>query len=509
MSEQSFASQINYREKRKEYPQYRLQRREPFGASSLRVAAGTNEISTFRLPSNSVYNLSRSFLCFTATPDGAVLNRYNFLYADFFPFIQSLRVYTDSGITLINLNDVAKHTKMVWKPNIKLEDYLTYENWNHNRGLAINYLKKSGQNTTMGGVQAFIFDGTNNYDTQLGHILPGEGATPYVNIGTATFGTYTDIPNPVLDPYIGPAYTCAGVQLGSGVGSAGNPAAAARNPVVQVRFQLGMLLHTLFELDKDLPFNETLNIEITWSRPNTVYCEGSNRLNPLINREAFTGDYLLDNIRLLLALENNEEIKKFLLTQAKTEKGFKVLMDYVDQRNQAFPASTSQSDIYRITNASGQRLKKIYTSLFTIDNVNPQNEVDNSNFGATGAATRKIENFRTYLDDDPILIDPLNSVNEDDYLYLKDLLKGSVVQSSQIYNLSWVWIDDWTLPKAPLDSEEDDENYKEGLDLSTEKIYQFQAETPNRALNHISSIITQRELKFNSLGVYLDDEQRQ
>lgn len=450
--ETKFANQINYREKKKEYPRYKLQRVEPeSGYSVFTLPAGGGTLTQFRLPANSVYNLSRSFLCFTATPEAS--GNFNHLYADFFPFISRLQVKTDSGNMLIDLKDVARHTKMTWKAGIKLSDYLSYERWDDGAGIAINYLQKSDAIT---GTYARI--------------------TPYVGPAPAAVRNFV----------IGPTYTISG----------GN---ATATPVVRIRFQLGMLLHTLFELDKDLPFHEVLEINITWNRTSNILYTGDDAVDPQDNRVMYNGSIDITNLCILLAQEQNKNIKDYLISQSKTERGVRTLLDYTHQRITPL-FGQNQSPIYRINKSHGQRLKRIYSSLF---DSTPLNAVVNTNYGAAGAATRKVLNFHTSLDNERLQDYNLNCLEHDDYVFLQNIIKGSVYQSSQMYDTSWVWIDDWTVIKNVEDEDASDDNIKEGISLETEKLYQFQAETRNDAFTHLASIVGQKELILNKDGVNL------
>src|SRR5690606_27103447 len=99
----------------------------------------------------------------------------------------------------------------------KLSDFLTFDYWGNDEDIAVEYLQRNG-----------------------------------IAVATNSRGLYYINGAPTTLAYTGPSYSIPGT-------------ANAANPVVNVRFKLGMLYHTLFELDKDLPFNQSLNLRIKWS----------------------------------------------------------------------------------------------------------------------------------------------------------------------------------------------------------------------------------------------------
>ena len=202
---------------------------------------------------------------------------------------------------------------------------------------------------------------------------------------------------------------------------------------------------------------------------------------------AFTGNVTIDNMTLYLAVEKNQEIINSLREKILSQEGFSVLIPYVHQYKNNLIGS-SQTVSLRFNRGHGRRLVKIYHSVFN------QNEIvttgaattannqfifptaydnDNRNYTLTvvkaTAANNinynrsKVQIFYTMLDNERLQEFNMSCANYDDYMQMRDKLKGSVLQDADIYYYNWVWIEDFT---NNLNKCESDNDTKEvGLDL--------------------------------------------
>jgi hypothetical protein len=99
----------------------------------------------------------------------------------------------------------------------------------------------------------------------------------------------------------------------------------------------------------------------------------------------------------------------------------------------------------------------------------------------------------------------LNTATYDDYLLLRDKLKGSVIQSSDMFYHNWVWIEDWTGFVDKTIEPRNIQNIETGLDLTTERKWDFYALQVNNgtaaAYNTYTFAVTQKMLTVTSSGI--------
>jgi len=106
------------------------------------------------------------------------------------------------------------------------------------------------------------------------------------------------------------------------------------------------------------------------------------------------------------------------------------------------------------------------------------------------------------LDNNRIQEYNLTCANGDDYIYLKDKIKGSILESSNAYYYNWVWIESFSgyddKSCIPINSE----NLETGLDLSLERKWDFYGMTMTNAnYNHYTFAVTQKMLTISSTGI--------
>jgi hypothetical protein len=110
----------------------------------------------------------------------------------------------------------------------------------------------------------------------------------------------------------------------------------------------------------------------------------------------------------------------------------------------------------------------------------------------------------------------------DDYMLLKDKLKGSVIQSADMFYYNWFWIEDFTGMEDKTKEPKNSENLEVGLDLSIERKWDFYAQQVNTVAvgdadtiansvnaansnggqyNHYSFAVTQKMLTISSSGI--------
>ena len=108
-----------------------------------------------------------------------------------------------------------------------------------------------------------------------------------------------------------------------------------------------------------------------------------------------------------------------------------------------------------------------------------------------------ITTFYTLLDNQRLQEMNLDCSKGDDWMLLQEKLRGSVIQSSNMYNYNWFWVDDFSQSKRLYDK-----NYNEevGLDLSVERKYDVYLTTTG-ALNNYAYATFLKILSITPAGI--------
>jgi hypothetical protein len=488
MSEVS--NQLDYKKETYIHPSYRLNKILPqAGSQSVTINTGGND-TMFEIPVKA-FNLARSLLCFNIEPaaNGAA---YYYAYKDVFTPIRQMQLYTRSGIYLCDLNELPNFTKVTLKPETRFEEYITYDSF-VNAG-------------------AGAYNGAGRYLTPINTIA---AANQRPQDSSAVSRSYTE-----------PQY----IEVGTNT---------SQSPAYQIVYPLGTLKNTIYALDKDIYANEILILRIIWNQANRIIYNGTNNGNPSTAVTVFAGSMNITNLTLYLAVETNQEIVNQLRTQVASG-GVNILIPYVYTYKTNLGPSASQTVSLRFNRGHGIRLCKIYHSVFnnneTVstgrDNAagNPftiASAYDNDNraviAGGVNALTdrSKVRVFYTMLDNERIQEFNLTCANNDDYMMLKDKLKGSVIASSDMFYYNWFWLEDFTGISDKSKEPENKDNLEVGLDLSVERKWDFYgqqmnntvataanilnstivANTSNGQYNHYSFAITQKMLTISPSGI--------
>jgi len=211
---------------------------------NLPTSGGTESI--FEIPPK-VFNAAKSFLSFTATCSAAAgPAAYNVMFADGYPFIRQIQLYTRTGIYLVDINDVDRYTNMTLRHESKLQDVLSWD-------------KVSGLNNPVPNpplVPSGIFNGL----TPSNDIGAHDG-----NAAGARFN-HTEINTKWLEP----SYVISGSD-------------GLVDPIVSVRVDFDKLKNCLLGLDKDLYFKgEILNLRIVWNASTKVYGISASALSMIL-----------------------------------------------------------------------------------------------------------------------------------------------------------------------------------------------------------------------------------
>jgi len=228
--------------------------------------------------------------------------------------------------------------------------------------------------------------------------------------------------------------------------------------------------------------------------------------------------------------------------------GMSVLIPYVYQYKTNISNASSQTVTLRFNRGNGSRLKKIYHSVFNnnetvstglVTTAGNQRVIptgyDNDNraviYGGWNGANNnagnvtnrsKVQVFYTMLDNERLQEFNLVCADYDDYMLLKDRLKGSVIQSADMFYYNWFWMEDFSGLEDKTIEPANSEVLESGLDLSVERKWDFYAQQVNSvaagdadtelnsvnaansnggSYNHYTFAITQKTLTVSSAGI--------
>lgn len=495
------SSEIEYSKIEYNHPTYRMSRILPqVGSTNQFINPGGGDETIFEIPVKT-FNLARSTLEFTISP--AVTGSQICAYTDCLTPIRQIQLVTRTGIYMCDVDNIPNYTKVVWKAETPLQEYLGYDKF------------RSGT-TTVTSVGA-------------GRYLRS------INEAAAANQRYQD--NTLVDVgYLEPKY----FEIGT---------TATRTPCYFIELPLGAIYNTIFSLDKDLYLGEIVLLRIVWNAPNRIFFNKVNGTAPAVanstNVTPYTGAAQINDLMLYLAVEKNIEIEN-QLKNAIASSGLNVLIPYIYQAKNNIGPAPSHTISLRYNRGHGRRLVKIYHSTFNNNETVSIGQVataanqrviatgyDNDNraviYGGwngtdntTTTNRSKVQVFYTMLDNERLQEFNLVCADYDDYMLLKEKLKGSVIQSADMFYYNWFYVDDFSgledLTKKPYNSD----NLEVGLDLSIERKWDFYAQQVNTAAaadadtaansvnaananggqyNHYTFAITQKMLTVSSAGI--------
>lgn len=486
MSESKISKSLDYSKNDVVSPAYRMSKitaRE--GAGDVTVTTAGGQSSTFELPSRAM-NLSKSVLAFTCTPPASGAGESNYSYMDCLAPIRQVQLQSRSGVYLCDCNEVGAITKMTWKPETKLCDFLALENHDGGSG-AGSMLQKCNANNqlafsqTAAEFKAAVID-TNGSLADLATDLTALITRPATNArrhDDVALAAGTGEPSSVSVAFQEAKYFSVG-----GANSA--------TPAIQVKLDLGMLYNTIFEVDKTIMLPEIVNLIIVWAPSTKVYYHGDDPLSPGGGvLTAAAGNVTVSGLNLFLAVETREEIIQSLRAKIASPEGMGMLIPYpyVYKNNLS---STQQNIVLKFDRGHGLRLQKIYHSLFH------NTESKNTAYDCDNRADAKVSSFYSSLDSIRQQEFNIDTSVFEDYMLMKPKLAGSAVLNSDVYQYNWVWCDAFDNDRPLWDK---NPNEASGLDLSQERRYEIACTTSNNNFNHVTLVVCQRELRIKSNSI--------
>ncbi|EFA77429.1 hypothetical protein PPL_12645 [Heterostelium album PN500] len=343
--------------------------------------------TTFILSPNTAFNLSRSWLQFTLTIPAGGNNLSPYLFADFISFFQQITFGNGTQAFCSDIKQAHIQSKMTMKINRKLSKTLSrYCDLQVNAaGDKITFTPCFSSNKPA--------DQNIRYDNSHGD------------------RSYTE-----------PAYLIA--------------ADTNNQPTtVNVKIYFADIFDSIFALDKDLCFSENMYVVFTW---NPLSCIGFYAGDDPTENPAQLNQSNITKLEIHLANETNKNITNDLLEQLASPQGLQMIIPYTQPYNKLTNGS-SQSCQSRYNASNGITLDRIYYSIFTPNNAaNPNLSVYNNNL-----ATNFIDYFSTSLNNEPLTIYNVYPNRYDDFDMNSKLLEGTTIQTPNINNYNWTWVQDF------------------------------------------------------------------
>lgn len=438
--QQEYSDKVNYQIKQGLYPSYRHSRIAPNSGALAALVVGGGGTSVFDIPAI-VMNLAESRIEFKSVPLTSGGVNMNQQIADVLGYFRNIELVSLSGVRLANIDDVPSYTKIVWKPETRFADMITYGN-------------------TKAAVD--MFEGLHCVDA---------------------VGTNMRYDGSACDrPYIENNYVIPG-------------GANTATPVVNVSISLSRLFNTLFALDKSIYLGEPVQLRITWNSTIGVIPQfGTSATNYATAIGPYVGATIAINEQFLyVAQEQNQNIINDVMNKFASAEGVTYLADYVYTIKLPAPATSNSLQI-RLNRTHGQFLKKVYTGLRN------QTEANATMYDFTKPAA--LTGISTSINDKRLQDFDMNGNATfcDDYKQIKRFLRHSCILSESIHRYNWFYVDLFTDPKPLCDK--DPNNEIEGVSLEQEQKYTINF-TSGTAKNAYLFPVCQRVIKASKSGLQI------
>lgn len=496
--ESKVATQVDYKKSSLVHPEYKYSKiYQQTGSQDVTVTTAGNAESVFELPAQ-VINFAKSVLSCVITPDAGAA--YTYAHMDCVAPIRQIQLYTRNGVYMVDVNRANEYTKVVWKPETKLSEFLDMPNHDAGDGWG-NYLQKCNVDNKVGF-------GAASTDRTLALITAGATsavtAATEVAIDTAINVAKAQIQSK-LNTYIAqPAtasrrYNDSLVVAGTGTSSPVNvPYTEAKyfavggtgtaTPVINVKLPLGILYDTILALDKDFYFGEVLYLRVVWEASTKVFFAGVDAKAPAATPTAFLGSYAISALQLFLCLEQNQEIKNSLMEQVLSN-GMDVLVPYVHTAMNVITGSTPfVSNKYN--RGHGQRLLKVYQAIFA-NSESANTAFANSTTGNTLTSYYTTRNNQREQEYD------ITIANDEDWMIHKDMLKDSAILNANVYHYNWFHLHDYCGGTKANDM------IKSGLPLDIEQKIDFNPTVVTGPFRYVTFAISQRVLSISRNGIQI------
>lgn len=449
------------------HPSYRYMPQYPNTFGQPIVIGSSQMPSTINLPPE-VFNLSESYLIFTLNLP-AVANRYIWWYADVIGCLGQLQHYCNTNQYQVNIDNVNKYMKAI-KKEMSLSEFLTMD--------PTNGIYPS--NTLANAVPA------------LRH--------------SASIGAD---PAPSFSNYIESAYFKVGA-LGTAVN-------------INYCVPLKIFKNSQLSVDKNIYYGITSYLRIYWDVINRICYQSDSNASPSAGTKAdYTGAATITNLQLMLAMESNTKLIEE--EKARHLSGLSYFIPYVQSYKNPNSGGT-QSISLQFDVGTGSTLAKILHQVYNNEErLDTAYDCANNGTLVSGAknseANQKVLQFYTQLNgkrEQDLTLDctGYDTITQSggvftDYMYMKRQLKGSMLESLNVYQYNWVWCSDYCDYGGNADQNPSNEVIS-GIPLTgapiTWTFYGSRMTAPAVVYQHYTWVVFYRKLNLNGKGASLEASQ--
>jgi len=389
------------------HPTYRLLRKTPTDSAPINIAPTSDNETTFELPMGQVFNLSESYINLQYNIP-AEANYRHYLHNDTYAMISQIDIHDEQGVHLCELKHVNNYIKVVGKKEMSFQEFMTRDSSceiihpNHVNNANSHAFRPTAWNSD-------IPDDFHRY-TGLSYLESNYFRVGEIN--TALSGT--------------------------------------------LRIPLSDFKNTIMAQDMNIFLPRKFMFVIKWAPGNKAVWSNTSataKPNDVSNKEVAV-EIALRNLEMYIAVETNPKVIKKLVDRVTNadiiaKKGpYQIYIPYVSAKKMNGD-SVSQTINFNATSAQGQRIQKIIHSAFS------RSESKNTAYDCNNYDGVKIKKYQTSINGNPRRDFEVRCERKwsDDYMLNKRYLRGSAIQTSNIYQYNWFHCDDFTELPAPGDTQ--------------------------------------------------------
>ena len=450
---------------------YRYTRLTPnLNSGDFALTASSNPEISFEIPTK-VLNLSRSYLAFKMNMSATDLAGLA-LNVKGASMLQRVTLETRSGITLADIPNVDVYTKSVLPAVTKRCDIEEAPMAHY--GGAIGDAVASTLPLSM-AYESRAFD-AEVFAAPYANVLPSDDCEFIYSTGTAEGGFTTGITNGVANRLR--ARDAGGAHMN-----------------VAFRIPLSSFAHTVMSVDKSLVFPEVIILKLIFNNY-SVFMANVTNVGAISTVNGIAGlSVNISSAHMMLAVSKDASVTDRLVSRLSTS-GIQMTVPYVHSAVNML-SSIEQSVNLRYNSGFGKRLLNIYNVV--------QGPTAFRYWSANNLTSALVSKYYTTVDSVRIQESDLNSNRQEDYMYHKDILQGSVIEAPLMYAANRLEIDSFRAGKTVDWLMSDTVN--DGLSLdSNELTYTVFHTVPDDAtLTRVrytyTFAVVQKEMSLSSQGI--------
>jgi hypothetical protein len=461
MSDHITPDAINFRKVTEAAPRYRYQRMvlSNLNTGTFTLQPTASQLLEWKLPSNEVYNLSKSYIEYSASTSASTNPGYNILHEDVPAFFNSVQLQTAGGVDLCNLQNANNYLKVKQRQDVKNEDFLTadaYEALYPSNSLANANLRATSE----------VYQAGNLFGAPV-----GTGWGSIVN-------------------YLEPQHVkVSAVEAGG-----------SESVMQQVRqYPLDMFSDTILAMDRDLFLPTDMYLRMNCFGPKMGFNSTSGTAFTPANSGNLNGAITFNNVALFLAIEQNNQIVDSIRERV-LKNGLKFQIPYTMTFRNSTTGSGSAGVQIQFNRGFGKSIRKILHAPYHIT------EIGNTAFDCSNWNGSKITSYGTYMNSRKLQDQDISclqasgtNVGMDDWLFNKKYYKNSVVSNGGQYQQAWGHTDTFAEPDNEQHRGVPDENIVDGFPLDIPAIWTMNAQVTG-SLNHYTFVTFLRDVVIDGNG---------